>query len=200
MALNIKKSLVSVVAASALLAATVGASAAAGTTSGTINATSTVSGGDLTIVGTTDASAFSATLTGDDVYAAGNLGTITVADPRGSGIGWSVQVSSSPFTGTSGPAQGKTLPADASGNTITVTDVSVATSKGVAPNSGVSYANNRLVGIGASAVKMFSALADSTGKGMGTFVLTPQVRIGIPAQTFAGSYSGTVTVTLAATP
>jgi hypothetical protein len=196
----LKKNLVSFAAAGALLLATVGGTSAAGSTTGTINATSTINGGDLTIVGTTDASTVAATLTGDDVYAAGNLGTITVADPRGSGIGWSVQVSSSAFTGTSGPAQGKTLPTDANGNTITVTGVDVTTSKGLGPSLGVSYANNRLIAVGASAVKVFSALADGTGKGMGTFVLSPQVRMGIPAQTFAGTYSGTVTVTLAATP
>lgn len=195
-----KKGLISVAAAGALLLATVGASAAAGTTTGTINATGTVTGGDLTIIGTTSASTVSAALTGDDVYASGNLGSITVADPRGSGVGWSVQLTAGTFTGTSGPAAGKPLPTDANGNVITVTDVTVMTRKGLAPNPGVSYADNRVIAVGASPVKVFTALADATGKGMGTFVITPQVRIGIPAQTFAGTYAGTVTVTLAATP
>jgi hypothetical protein len=50
---------------------------------------------------------------------------------------------------------------------------------------------------GAAAVKLFNAAANT---GMGSFTVTPTVQVAIPANTFAGTYTSTVTVAVVSGP
>jgi hypothetical protein len=48
-----------------------------------------------------------------------------------------------------------------------------------------------------TAITFFNATADS---GMGDFTVTPTYRVTIPANTYAGEYSSTITITVATGP
>ena len=168
------------VAGGALLLGTV-----AGAGAGNITTTNGVVGGARTL-STADSANLSTTLSGEDLVVSGDLGASTVVDATGSGAGWNLTVSMSPFT----TAAGKTLP---SGAALTITGVSVVKNAGKAPVNTVVYP----VTVGASAVKFYSAAADS---GMGKFTVTPAVSLSVPADTYAGTYATTITMSVVAGP
>src|SRR2546421_5070027 len=79
-----------------ILAMAIGGSVAAFADSGT-GATVAVTGGSLSETGPSAVSATPVTLTGDDQTTNYSMG-LTVNDPRGSGVGWNLTITSTTFT------------------------------------------------------------------------------------------------------
>lgn len=175
-------------ALSALLAVAVARAATV-----TVNATVTA-GTTLSVAGNGTPS-FNLTLNGDDQTASYTL-PIQVVDARGlaSGGGWNVSVTSTQF----GDGAGHTFPATAS--TITgVTSGCNAGSTCTLPTNSVSNTNLAVpAGAGPpTAVKFYNA-ANATG--LGRIDVNATVSVAIPANTFAATYSSTITVAIAAGP
>lgn len=119
---------------------------------------------------------------------------ISVNDPTGTGAGWNLQITSTTFS--TGGATPKTLSTSAS----SITGVNAVCDAGTctAPTNDVTYPLTVPADATApSAATFFSAAADS---GMGDFTVTPTFSVDIPANTYAGDYSSTVTITSATGP
>jgi len=166
--------------------------AATGALGANVTATATVNAGTLTL--TTSASpGVSVTLDGTDQAPTYTL-PMTVNDATGSGTGWNVTVTSTTFS-TGGPTP-KLLSTSAS----TVTGVSSSCASGTCTNPTNSIGYPLTVPAGSSpptAVKLFNAAANT---GMGKFTVTPTVQVSIPANTYAGTYTSTVTVAVVSGP
>jgi hypothetical protein len=148
--------------------------------------------GTLTEV-TTALPTFGATLNGADQTPTYTL-PITVSDTRNgpSATGWNLTITSTQFkTPTS-----NTLPATAS----TITGVNVT-----CPGGGCTNPTNSVnppiampaAAVAPTAVKFYNA-ANRTGTG--TFTVTPTVQVTVPANSFAGTYTSTVTLAIVAGP
>src|SRR5690349_4356835 len=183
--MTIKKSALAAVASAVLALATVSSSMA-----GVISTTTGITGGALTLSSPGTAS-LSATLTGADQVATGSLGKSTVKDATGSGAGWNVTISGSQFT--TGGASPKTLPTSA----LDVTSVAVSTVAGRAPTNSIAYGTGITVPLGTSPtpVKIYNAAAAS---GMGTVELTPALSLDVAADTYAGTYTSNLVVSVVA--
>lgn len=171
--------IISVVAAVALVSATAALA-------GTITATATVSGTAGVSLTLPSNPSVSATLDGTDqtVSYAPVLG---VVDARGSGAGWNLQISATTFS-------------DGAGHTLvpgTVTAATQACHSGssctAATNSGITLP----LTITGTAAKFFNAAANT---GLGKIDVTPTVQVAIPGNTFAGTYTSTVTLAAATGP
>ena len=142
-----------------------------------------VSGGCGTIT-TPGGAAFSVALTGLDTAADGQLGDVWVTSSCAGG--WHVDAAASAL------ADGAhALPGDA----LAVTAVTVRVVGGLAPTNNVAYPV--VLVADAAPVRLFAATGSS---GVGGFVLEPQLRLSVPADAYAGSYAGRLTLTLAAGP
>lgn len=156
-------------------------------------ATATVAAGTLSETSATNPSS-SLTLNGMDQTMTFNL-PITATDATGSGSGWNLTVTSTQYT--TGGATPHTLPSTAS----TVTGVSASCVSGATctnPTNNVNY--NLAVPAAATAptaVKLFDAAANT---GMGKFTVTPSVSVAVPANTYAGTYSSTITLAVVTGP
>jgi hypothetical protein len=151
-----------------------------------VDGTASISGATSTSVTATDAPAVSATLNGTDQEVSDGF-DITVEDSRGTGAGWNLSIASTAFTDGA-----KSLAADAAA----ITDVTAACVNGATctdPTSSVPYP----LTLSSSADKLYSAAADT---GLGKFTVTPTLRVAVPANTYAGSYTSTITITSAETP
>ena len=172
--------IISAIAAVALVTATAALA-------GTLTATATVSGTAGVSLNLPSNPSVSATLDGTDqtVSYAPVLG---VVDARGSGAGWNLQISATTF---SDGALGHTL---APG---TVTAAAQACHSGssctAATNSGITLP----LTISGTAAKFFNAAANT---GLGKVDVTPTVQVAIPGNTFAGTYTSTVTLAAATGP
>jgi hypothetical protein len=131
----------------------------------------------------------SVTLDGTNKVASVSLGTSRVKDASGAGQGWKLQMSGTTFA----RADGKALPADA----LSVTSVGVAKVAGKDPRNSVSSTVAVPLGNGVAPATVFYA---DVGTGMGTFDLTPNLSLSVPAETYAGTYSSNLTITLVASP
>src|SRR5262245_34867438 len=187
MGIDIKKTALAAVAASALAVASVG-----GALAGTIATSTGIAAGALTLSSPGTAS-LSATLTGADQVATGSLGKSTVKDATGSGAGWNVTISGSQFT--TGGGTPHTLPTGA----LDVTAVAVTTVAGRAPTNSISYGTGIAVPLGSSPtpVKIYNAAANS---GMGTVELTPALALDVAADTYAGTYTSNLVVSVVTGP
>jgi hypothetical protein len=176
------------VAGGALLAASAGPALA-----GVVTTTAGITGGGGVTIATPGAVNLSATLSGADQVVAGTLGASRVKDASGLGQGWQVQVSGTLFT--TGGAAPRTLAADA----LSVVGVGAGKVAGKMPTNSVSYGGGITVPLGASVtpVKIYNAAGDS---GMGTFDLTPNVALSVPADAYAGSYASDITISVVAGP
>jgi hypothetical protein len=129
------------------------------------------------------APSFTDTLSGADqtvTYAPG----LTVTDARGTGAGWHLTVSATSLTdGTHNLAQSVSAvsQACAGGSTCSL------------PTSSVTLP----VAVGTSANSFYSA---ASGAGLGTVSVNPTVSVAIPGNSYAGSYSSTVTFAAVAGP
>jgi hypothetical protein len=178
---RISKGLGLAVLAAACLLSPASALAAEATSTGTVSA------GTLSL-STTASPTFSATLDGTDQAPTYTLpGTLN--DATGSGSGWNTTITSTQFT--TGGATPRTLSTTASAITG-VTSVATANTTTTAPTNAITYPLAVPAAATApAAVKYFNAAANT---GMGEFTLTPTVKVSIPANTYAGSYSSTLTL------
>jgi len=137
----------------------------------------------------------SATLAGVDQAVTYTI-PITLTDLTGTGAGWNLTITSTQFT-TGG---GTPLTLATSASHITgVTSAHVGTDSYTDPTNSITYAP-LLVPAGATAptaVKLFNAALNT---GLGTFTVTPTVSIALPANTYAGSYTSTVTLAVVSGP
>lgn len=175
-----------------LIMATGGSAIAVFADSGT-NATVNVTAGTLTESGPGSASATAVTLNGSDQTTTYSLG-LTVNDATGSGAGWKLTITSTTFS-TSGGAH---LLSTSASNITGVTSACVANTTCTNPTNGVTYP----LGVPAAAtaptpVKLYNAALNT---GMGSFTITPTISVSIPASTFAGNYSSTVSVAVVSGP
>jgi hypothetical protein len=124
-------------------------------------------------------------LTGFSQAAKGTLGTIEVRDTRGTGAGWNLVVKADDFISDGNPD--KTIPA--LGFTIDPTLAVITVSGNTAPIAFSGPLDQPL--------KLLSAEADT---GMGVFRINPDISLVVPAETFAGSYESTVSLTVTSGP
>jgi len=153
-------------------------------------ATANVSGGSLT-ESTASTPSVSATLNGTNQTPTYTM-DIDVNDPTGTGNGWNLTITSTRFA----TAGGKFLSNSAS----QVTGVGAVCAQGTCtdPTNSISYPLTVPAGASAPApVKLFNAAADT---GMGEFTVTPTVGVSIPANTYAGTYTSTLTLAAVSAP
>ena len=171
--------IISAIAAVALVTATAALA-------GTLTATATVSGTAGVSLNLPSNPSVSDTLDGTDqtVSYAPVLG---VVDARGSGAGWNLQISATTFS-------------DGAGHTLAPGTVSAAaqachsgSSCTAATNAGITLP----LTISGTAAKFFNAAANT---GLGKLDVTPTVQVAIPGNTFAGTYTSTVTLAAATGP
>jgi hypothetical protein len=182
--------------ASVLTVAVLGWSQAAGAaTSASPTVTGTVTGGALSVA-TSAAPTFSANLASGDSTPTYTL-PLTAVDTTGTGAGWNLTITSTQFT--TGGGTPHTLATNAS--TITATPApTVACASGTCTNPTNAVTYPLVVPAAATAptaVKFFNAAANT---GLGSFTVTPTVGVFVPATTFAGSYSSTLTVSIVSGP
>jgi len=160
--------------------------------------TATITGGSLSVSTTAGSLTFSTTLNGTDASLTSSTApTFRVVDARGTGAGWNVA-----FTCTNlstGGATPKTLNVSnltfqpASG-TVTVIDGS----SGAAAPTETGAAATAL-----DATTGFKVLSAPVDGGMGTYDYTPlgsKFTLSVPAETYAGSYTCTLTATVSSGP
>jgi hypothetical protein len=180
------------VAAAVLTVAALGWSQAAGAAT-TATVTGTVAGGALSVA-TTAAPTFSASLAGGDSTPTYTL-PLTAVDTTGTGAGWNLTITSTQFT--TGGGTPHTLAATAS----SISGVTSACASGTCTNPTNAVTYPPLVVPAAAtaptAVKFFNAAANT---GLGSFTVTPTVGVFVPAASFAGSYSSTLTVSIVSGP
>jgi hypothetical protein len=155
-------------------------------------ATATLTGGTLGFVAAPASTGLSVNLTGQDVVSTATQ-TFDVGDATGSGVGWNVTATSTSFTSGSHSL---------APTSVTVTAVpTVACDSGAScttATNGVSYPYTLPAGGTApTATKIFSASAFT---GLGNQTVSLVLRLSIPANAFAGSYSSTWTYTLVSGP
>jgi WxL domain surface cell wall-binding len=176
-----------------LLVATV----ARGATTAMVSVSSTVTGGSTLSVAPTGSPSFGITLNGIDQTVGYTL-PVSVVDARGNGGGWNLTVTSTTFDDGTGLGSGHTFPATAS----TITGVATSCGSGSTCTTPSNNVSNSSLTIPAgstapAAVKYYNAGASS---GMGTVNADATVAVTIPANVFAGTYTSTVTVAIAAGP
>ncbi len=174
-----------------LLFATATLAVAAVATAATVTASGTVTGaGSVTLTSGTTAT-FAATLDGTDQTVNYTV-PLTIVDARGTGGGWNLTLTSTTFTtGT------RTLATTAS----SLTAVTAGCTTGVTctnPTNAVTFPVADPAGATApAAVKFFNAAANT---GMGSFTITPTIAVSVPGNSYAGTYSSTLTVAAVAGP
>lgn len=152
----------------------------------TADSTGTITGGSLSLT-TTATPTFSATLDGTDKTPTYTL-PMTVEDSTGAGAGWNTTITSTLFT--TGGATPRTLSTTAS----SMTGVTSVCAEGTCtdPTNAITYPLTvPAAATPPAAVKFFNA-AEETG--LGKFTVTPTVGVSIPANTYAGTYTSTVTL------
>jgi hypothetical protein len=171
--------------------------AAAAARAATIGISSTVSGGSTLSVATGSAPSFGITLNGIDQTSSYSL-PLTIVDARGSGGGWNLAITSTSFDDGTGLGAGHTFPSTAS----VITGVSASCGSGsTCTIPGNNVANTSLtIPAGATAPAAVKFLNAQSSSGMGTINLTTAVNVTIPANVFAGTYTSTVTIAIAAGP
>ena len=175
-----------------ILTMAIGGSAIAAFADSSTGATVMVNAGSLTASGPTSVSATAVTLNGNDQTTTYSLG-LTVTDARGSGAGWNLTITSTTFT-TGAHSLSTTASNINAAPTVVCTGGSTCTN----PTNGITYP----LGVPAAAtaptpVKLFNAAANT---GMGNFTITPTITVSIPANTFSGSYTSTVSVAIVSGP
>jgi len=157
-------------------------------------ATIDITGGSLSV--TTAAIVLSnVALTGIDTTAssAATANTWTAVDPTGSGDGWNLTIESTDFVAG---LHSIDISADDKNFTIQLLQDDVDVVNGNA--APVSQATAPMIIPDAGGPSKFLIAATTTG--MGTYTLNPSFVLEVPAETYAGEYSATVTVTINAGP
>lgn len=148
------------------------------------------SGGALSIEAASSVAFPGVTLNGYDATTTANV-AFTLSDETGSGSGWNLSATSTTLTSGS-----HTLPATAT--TVTGASASAASGNCSLPTNSVSYPVTLPAAATApTAVPVYAAEAD-TGEGPADVTLT--AKIAVPANTYAGTYTSTWTVTISSGP
>lgn len=234
---------------------------------GSTSVSQTITGGALNLSSTASVLLSSVTVNvASSQNATGNLGTVTITDSRGNGLGWSTTATSSHFVQVNTPIKqsgsNNTLTSggtysNAAGGTYTVTvssggasgvaqytvsgletQAATTTGSGVAIGtrgvtatfaaatyvvgdswtirvdvlpvtgflvtpSAVTTVSGLSTGVTAGSAHTFTSTSDpttivvaSSGNGMGSYTNNPALQLTVPASSFAGTYSATVTETL----
>jgi hypothetical protein len=157
-----------------------------------VTATGTISGSVLS-VSSSSAPTFTDNLDNGDATPTYTIALAT-QDTRGTGAGWNETITSTQFT--TGSPNNYTLASTAS----TLTGAAWTASDGT--NTGPSNALTYPIAVPAGAtaptpVKFFDAGA---GTGMGKFTVTPTIGVFVPQNSYAGTYTSTVTVAITSGP
>ena len=168
-----------------------GTAAVASATTATANLTA----GSLGFVSAPPNVTFADTLNGTNQTATSPQ-TIDVSDATGSGLGWNVTATSTTFT--------------AGAHTLALAATTIGATPGVACDAGatcqLATVNGAKVtypytlpaaGVAPTATEMFDASANT---GMGNQTVTPTWSLAIPANTYAGTYTSTWTLSLVSAP
>ena len=158
-----------------------------------VTATGTLTGSTLSL-STSATPSFSANLDLGDSTPTYTV-PLTIQDTRGSGAGWNATITSTQFT--TGGGSPHTLSTTASSLTG-VTSSCVGGSTCTNPTNSVTYP----VGVPAAsspptAVKYFNAALNT---GAGQFTNTPTISVAVAANSYAGSYSSTLTLAAVSGP
>ena len=158
---------------------------------GTVTATATVTGaGSLSLSHGATASV-SSTLDGTDQSVSYSL-PLTMNDLRGSGAGWNLTMTSTTFT------NGTQNLATTASSISAVTSACTAGGTCTNPTNAISYPLTIPAAATApAAVKVFNAAANT---GLGRFTVTPTVNVAIPGNSYAGSYTSTITIAAVSGP
>ncbi len=181
-----------VTSALVVVLALAGAVSLASATPVTVTATATVGAGNLTL-STSATPSLSATLNGTDQTPTYSM-ALNANDETGSGSGWNLTITSTQFS--TGGGTPRTLATDAS----SISSITASCAQGTcsSPSNSLGYPLAVPAGAGPpTAVKFFNAAANG---GMGDFTVTPTVRVAIPANAYAGSYTSTVTLAVVSGP
>lgn len=168
------------------------AAGAAAATSASIAVSSTAVTGTTLSVAPTSSPSFGITLNGTDQSTSYAL-PLQVVDIRGSGTGWNLTITSTTFT--SGV---HTFPTTAS-TLVGVTSSCNSGSTCTLPSNSVSN-TSLAVPAGATAPSAVKFENAGTKSGLAEINLTATVDVTIPANVFAGTYTSTVTIAIAAGP
>jgi WxL domain surface cell wall-binding len=157
-----------------------------------VTATGTISGTTLS-VSTSASPNFSANLDNGDSTPTYTV-PLTTQDTRGTGAGWNETITSTQFT--TGAPNNYTL--DTSASTVSGVTQSSGSGTNTAPTNGITYPLAVPAGSTApTAVKLYNAAANT---GMGRFTITPTVGVFVPQNSFAGTYTSTLTLALVSGP
>jgi WxL domain surface cell wall-binding len=177
----------------ALLATVALVPAAQAATTANVAVTGTVTGGAALSVAANGTPSFALTLNGTDQVATYTL-PVEAIDPRGSGAGWNMTVTSTQFK----DASGHTFPTTAS-SIIAAASVCGPSSTCTTPTNSISYTAFALpaAAIAPAAVKFFNSALNT---GLGKVDVNATVSVAVPANVFAGTYNSTVTVAIVSGP
>ncbi len=178
--------------AAAMLLGGLAAPAFAADTGSNVAATAGITAGDRTATLAGDI-AFPAVSADHNIQSAtAQLTSIEVNDLSASNAGWNVTVVSSALVGTSGPALSL-------GGTIAASNLSVASYGALAVASGdtVGVTTNIVPGSPGPIDTPISLLKAPVGYGVGDYTQAFNVGLSMPADSLAGDYAGTLTVTIA---
>ena len=181
--------------ATGLAIAALGVVSMAAPAGATTSASAAITAGSLALVSSPATASFAATLNGADQNVTASQ-AFDVGDATGSGTGWNITATSTTFS--TGGGTPKTLstsattiqaaPADACDSSVTCTTATNSiTYPFVLPAAGTAP----------TAAKLYNAAANT---GMGNQTVTATLRLAIPGNTYAGSYSSTWTYSLASAP
>ena len=159
---------------------------------GTITTTATVTGAGSLALSSGATATLSDTLDGTD-QTVGYTVPLTLTDARGSGAGWNLTLTSTTFN----DGAGHTLSTGAS-TIASVAMVCVAGGSCTNATNAITYPVTVPAAMSApAAVKVFNSAANT---GMGRFTITPTINVAIPGNSYAGTYSSTLTVAAVSGP
>jgi WxL domain surface cell wall-binding len=175
-----------------ILTLAIGGSAISAFADSGTGATVAVNAGNLSESGpNSGVSATPVMLNGDDQTTTYSLG-LTLNDARGNGSGWNLTITSTLFDDGTGQQLANNASSINSAPSVTCSGVGGHCTN---PINSITYPMG--VPAGAPAVKFFNAAANS---GLGKFTITPTVTISIPGNTYAGTYTSTVSVAVVSGP
>ncbi len=173
-------------------ALTFAAAMPAAASAATATVTGTITGSTLSVT-TAAAPTFSAELEAGDSTPTYTV-PLTSTDTRGTGAGWNETITSTQFT--TGGGTPHTLATNAS--SLTGVTSSCASGTCTNPTNAITYpVAVPAAAVPPTAVKFFNAAANT---GMGKFTTTPTIGVFVPASSFAGSYTSTLTIAIVSGP
>ncbi len=153
----------------------------------------TMTGGSLSVT-PADVTLSGVTLDGTDKTStsAYTANAWTAEDARGTGVGWNVTIDATDFT-----SGGHTINISAADQKFKIAEANISVIAGnTAPTSSVATLTD-IPEAPAAALKIVSAAVDA---GMGEYNIPPNFSLMVPAETYAGTYTSTITVSAVSAP